>query len=134
MARSSGDKVQLGLINSTTNGINDNPGVAFESFRFIPGSATSWPVYEQYRTGDVLTTGSALGTVTVAAGHWYKFVVGVTNTSGVSGNVAAGLRALRLRRQRPDPGRQSHHVFDRVQSCRAGHSDQHGGLAGFARV
>jgi hypothetical protein len=40
--QSSGDKVQLGVMNSTTNGLNSNPGVAFESFRFIPNSATSW--------------------------------------------------------------------------------------------
>ncbi|HEV7923970.1 MAG TPA: chitobiase/beta-hexosaminidase C-terminal domain-containing protein, partial [Verrucomicrobiae bacterium] len=31
-----------------------------------------------------------LGTVTVEAEHWYKFVVGVTNTSGASGNMTAG--------------------------------------------
>src|SRR5580658_3049006 len=34
--QSSGDKVQLGVINSTNNGLNSNPGVAFESFRFVP--------------------------------------------------------------------------------------------------
>ena len=28
--------------------------------------------------------------MTVTAGHWYKFVVGLTNTSGASGNLAAG--------------------------------------------
>jgi uncharacterized repeat protein (TIGR03806 family) len=88
--QSSGDKVQLGVINSTTNGLNSNRGVAFESFRFIPSSATSWSVYEQYRTNNTTVTGGALGTITVAAGRWYKFVVGVTNTSGASGNLAAG--------------------------------------------
>jgi len=88
--QSSADKVQLGVVNSDTNGLNSNPGVAFESFRFVPGSATSWPVYEQYRAGGVSTTGGALGTVTVEVGHWYKFEVGVTNTSGASGNLTAG--------------------------------------------
>jgi hypothetical protein len=87
--QSSADKVQLGLINSTTNGLNGNPGVAFETFRFLPASAASWTLYEQYRTNNV-TVNSALGTVTVAAGRWYKFVVGVTNTSGATGNLAAG--------------------------------------------
>ncbi|HEV7924559.1 MAG TPA: hypothetical protein VGR14_04345, partial [Verrucomicrobiae bacterium] len=36
--QNSGDKVQLGIMNSTTNGLNGNPGVDFESFRFIPTS------------------------------------------------------------------------------------------------
>ena len=84
-----GDKIQLGVINSTTNGLNGNPGVAFESFRFIPASATIWTSYEQYRSGNTTTTSAALGDVTVTAGHWYYFVVGLTNTSGPSGNVAA---------------------------------------------
>jgi uncharacterized repeat protein (TIGR03806 family) len=83
------DKVQLGVINSTTNGLNGNPGVAFESFRFVPASATVWNTYEQYRSGNVTTTSTALGSVTVIAGHWYNFVVSLTNTSGASGNVTA---------------------------------------------
>ena len=86
---SSGDKLQLGIINSTTNGLNSNPGAAFESFRFIPASATSWTLHEQYRTNNA-NVNNTLGTVTVAAGRWYKFVAGVTNTSGASGNLAAG--------------------------------------------
>jgi hypothetical protein len=85
-----GDKIQLGLVNSVTNGLNSNPGVAFESFRFIPASATSWTAYEQYRAANVTTTsGTAFGTVNITAGHWYKFLVAMTNTSGSSGNVAA---------------------------------------------
>ncbi|HTA29744.1 MAG TPA: hypothetical protein VK731_04635, partial [Candidatus Cybelea sp.] len=84
------DKVQLGIANSTTNGLNSNTGVEFQSFRFIPNSATSWSLYEQYRAGGVTTTGGALGAVTVITGHWYKYVVGVTNTSGASGNLSAG--------------------------------------------
>jgi hypothetical protein len=85
------DKVQLGIINSTTNGLNGNAGVAFQSFRFIPNSAASWSLYEQYRTGNNTTTSAApLGTITIEVGHWYKFAVGVTNTSGPSGNLAAG--------------------------------------------
>jgi len=82
-----GDKIQLGLINSTTNGLNGNAGVAFESFRFIPSSATVWSAYEQYRAGNNTTTSGSLGNVTVTAGHWYKFVVAMTNTSGASGNL-----------------------------------------------
>jgi uncharacterized repeat protein (TIGR03806 family) len=84
-----GDKIQLGVINSTTNGLNGNTGVEFESFRFIPTSTTAWGVYEQYNTGNATTNSDTLGNVTVTAGHWYKFVVGVTNTSGASGNVTA---------------------------------------------
>jgi uncharacterized repeat protein (TIGR03806 family) len=88
--QSGGDKTQLGIINSTTNGLNSNAGVAFESYRFIPQSSTSWAFYEQYRSAGVTTTGASLGTATVVPGHWYKFVVGLTNTSGASGNLSAG--------------------------------------------
>ncbi|HEY4416572.1 MAG TPA: chitobiase/beta-hexosaminidase C-terminal domain-containing protein [Verrucomicrobiae bacterium] len=84
-----GDKIQLGIINSTANGLNGNAGVQFESFRFIPASATTWTAYEQFRSGETLTTGAALGNVTVTAGHWYKFTVSATNISGASGNMAA---------------------------------------------
>ena len=84
-----GDKIQLGIINATNNGLNADPGVAFESFRFIPASTTSWTAYEQYRAGNVNTTSAGLGNVTITAGHWYKFVVAATNTSGSSGNVSA---------------------------------------------
>jgi uncharacterized repeat protein (TIGR03806 family) len=84
-----GDKIQLGVINSTTNGLNGNAGVEFESFRFVPDSATTWTAYEQYRSGDVTVTSPALGDVTVTAGHWYNFTVGLTNTSGASGNLTA---------------------------------------------
>src|SRR5215469_3194286 len=85
----SGEKIQFGVVNSTTNGLNGNSGVAFESFRFIPASTNTWNTYEQYRSGNVTTTSASLGTVTVTAGHWYKFVVGMTNTSGASGNLSA---------------------------------------------
>jgi hypothetical protein len=84
-----GDKIQLGVINSSTNGLNANGGVAFESFRFIPASATVWNVYEQYRAANANTTSATLGNVTVVAGHWYKFAVAMTNTSGATGNLSA---------------------------------------------
>lgn len=86
-----GDKIQLGVINSPANGLNGNVGLAFESFRLIPASATTWSLFEQYRSSEVVTTSAtALGTVSVTAGHWYKFVLSVTNTSGASGNITAG--------------------------------------------
>ncbi|HEV2208470.1 MAG TPA: chitobiase/beta-hexosaminidase C-terminal domain-containing protein [Verrucomicrobiae bacterium] len=84
--QTSGNKVQLGVINSTTNGLNANAGVAFASYRFIPQSATTWQLYEQYRSGGAMTTSPSLGAVTVQTGHWYKFVLSLTNTSGASGN------------------------------------------------
>ncbi|HEX3987943.1 MAG TPA: immunoglobulin domain-containing protein, partial [Verrucomicrobiae bacterium] len=88
--QSNGDKVQFGVANSTTNGLNNNAGVVFESFRFIPNSATSWGLYEQFRTNNNMVTGASLGSVTVATGHWYKFVVGITNTSASTGILSAG--------------------------------------------
>lgn len=78
----SADKIQLGIMNSTTNGLNGNAGVGFESFRFIPSSATVWAAYEQYRSGNATVTSAALGNVTVTAGRWYNFVVSMTNTAG----------------------------------------------------
>jgi uncharacterized repeat protein (TIGR03806 family) len=89
-----GGQVQLGFVNSTNNGLNSNPGVAFESFRFIATTPTTWPVGEQYRTGSTTFSPRPLGTVTVTVGHWYKFVVGVTNTSTASGNMIAGCALL----------------------------------------
>lgn len=86
--QTSGDKVQFGVMNNHTNGLNNNDAVAFESFRFIPSSATTWSLREQYRTGGVLTE-NPLGTVNVAAGEWYQFVVTLTNTAGAAGNYSA---------------------------------------------
>ena len=88
---SANNKVQVGVLNSHTNGFNANAGNSFETFRFMPASATTWGLYEQYDNlvGGTTTSGS-LGTVTVAAGNWYKFVLGMTNTSGASGNLSAG--------------------------------------------
>jgi uncharacterized repeat protein (TIGR03806 family) len=88
--QTSGDKTQLGIMNSNSNGMNSNAGIVFESYRFIPTSATSWQFYEQIRNNGVTTTSAGLGTVTVTAGRWYKFVVGLTNTSGASGNFNSG--------------------------------------------
>lgn len=90
----SGDKIQLGVVNSTTNGLNGNAGVAFESFRFIPASTNTWNTYEQYRSGNVTTTSASLGTAPVTAGHWYKYVMSMTNTSGASGNLSAACALL----------------------------------------
>ncbi|MBU6401101.1 MAG: hypothetical protein KGS61_12330, partial [Verrucomicrobia bacterium] len=84
----SGNKIQLGILNSATNGLNDNTGVAFESFRFIPSSATVWSLREQYRTAGTLAE-NTLGTVNVTIGHWYQFVVGLSNTAGATGNYTA---------------------------------------------
>ena len=85
----SGDKVQLGIINTSDNGLNNNAGVAFESFRFIPQDSTTWGLFEQYRSNEALVQNS-LGNISYLAGHWYKFVVGLTNVSGASGDCTAG--------------------------------------------
>jgi PKD repeat protein len=84
----SGDKVQLGILNVNNNGLNNNPGVAFESFRFVPQSSTSLSLREQYRTGNAILE-NTLGNLTTVVGHWYKFEVSLTNISGASGNYNA---------------------------------------------
>jgi hypothetical protein len=83
----SGNKVQLGFMNSTTNGFLSTAGVAFETFRFIPQNSTTWSVREQNRNTNV-TSETTLGSVTVIPGHWYKFTVALTNTTGGSGGCA----------------------------------------------
>jgi PKD repeat protein len=85
----SGNKVQLGILNTNSNGLNNNAGVAFESFRFIPQSSTTWSLREQFRTGGVIPPETTLGTVTTTLGDWYKFVVTLTNTAGASGTYNA---------------------------------------------
>src|SRR5260221_729933 len=87
--QTSGNKVQIGILNSITNGFNSNTGVAFESFRFLPSSATVWSRREQYRTANA-NTETTVGNVNVLPGRWHKFVVSLTNTSGASGNYNAG--------------------------------------------
>jgi predicted alpha-1,2-mannosidase len=86
--QTSGNKVQFGILNSNTNGFNSNTGVSFESFRFIPSSATVWSLREQYRTGNA-NTETTISNVTVVSGRWYKFVISLTNTSGATGNYNA---------------------------------------------
>ena len=85
----SANKLQFGVLNSNTNGLNSNAGVTFESYRFVPTNAAAWSLREQYRTGTT-STETVLGGVTVTAGHWYKFVIGLTNTSGAPGSYTAG--------------------------------------------
>ncbi len=76
----SGNKVQLGIINTNAGGLNSDTGIAFESFRFIPVSPNTWSVREQYRSSDA-TTETVLGSVSPTAGHWYQFQVALTNVS-----------------------------------------------------
>ncbi len=84
--QSSGNKVQLGILNTDANGLNNNAGVAFESFRFVPAASTIWSLREQYRTGNTTPIETALGNVTIMVGHWYKFVVSLTNTAPFIGS------------------------------------------------
>ncbi|HTL17047.1 MAG TPA: hypothetical protein VL793_07410, partial [Patescibacteria group bacterium] len=84
----SGDKIQLGIINVNNNGLNNNAGVAFESFRLLPQSTGVWSLREQYRSAEVITE-NTLNNVNFVPGEWYKFVVNVTNTGGTVGNLNA---------------------------------------------
>jgi hypothetical protein len=47
----SGNKVQLGLMNVNNNGLNNNAGEPFASFRFVPSAQTTWSLRELYRSG-----------------------------------------------------------------------------------
>jgi len=94
--------VHLGVINSLANGLHSNQPVAFECFRLAP-RAISWPIYEEYRINNTTVNSPALGTVKVEVYHWYKFVVAVTNTSGASGNLAAGCALYDYGTNRPTP-------------------------------
>lgn len=90
----SGNRLQFGLLNSHANGLNSNPGAAFATYRFVPASATTWNLFEQTRSGDVTTTSASLGTVNVVSGRWYKFVIGFTNTSGITGDYSSSCALL----------------------------------------
>ena len=85
----SGDKVQLGFMNGSANGLNNNAGVAFESYRLFPQSGGGWTLHEQFHSLGGLTD-TTLGSVSSVAGRWYKFVVSLTNTAGASGNYSGG--------------------------------------------
>jgi len=89
--QTSANKVQLGFLNVYNNGLNNNSGVAFESFRTIPSSATVWTLHEQYRTADANVVDTLLGSLNVIVGHWYKFVVTATNTGPGNFNAASAL-------------------------------------------
>ncbi|HLH52414.1 MAG TPA: choice-of-anchor D domain-containing protein [Verrucomicrobiae bacterium] len=86
--QTSGNKVQLGILNTNNDGLNNNTGVAFESFRIIPTTSTTFSLREQFRSGGALTE-TPLGTINTVAGEWYKFVLTVTNVGGASGNYNA---------------------------------------------
>jgi PKD repeat protein len=84
----SGNKAQLGVLNTVANGLNNNGSVAFETFRVIPQSATTLSLHEQFRTAGALTE-NTLGTINTTVGDWYKFVVTLTNVSGAAGGYNA---------------------------------------------
>src|SRR6266404_2714854 len=83
-------RMQFGIINTNQNGLNNNAGIAFETYRLFPTSSTVWSVREQYRSGGAAAVETTINSVTVIAGRWYKFVVAVTNTAGVAGSYSAG--------------------------------------------
>lgn len=87
-AQNTTDKIQMGITSSNANGLNNNGTIAFETFRFQPISNSVWSLREQYRDNNSLTE-SNLGNVTIISGHWYKFVISMTNTSA-AGNYFAG--------------------------------------------
>src|SRR2546421_2998853 len=92
--QTSGNKVQLGITDASNNGLNNNSGVAFESFRTIPSSSTLWSLREQYRTADLSPVETTLGNVNVIPGHWYKFVFSATNTSSFNSSFDADFAIL----------------------------------------
>ena len=83
--QTSGNKIQLGVLNTANNGLNNNAGVAFDSFRLIPSTATSYSLREQSRTNGALAE-VTLGTVSSVVGNWYKFIITLTNTGGTTGS------------------------------------------------
>jgi hypothetical protein len=83
------DRMQFGIMNTNYNGLNNNAGVAFETFRLFPTSAMVWSVREQYRSANLIVE-TNINSVTVVAGRWYKFVVGFTNTAGALGSYSSG--------------------------------------------
>jgi Immunoglobulin domain len=96
-ATGTGDKIQLGLVNSTTAGFANaaaDDGWIFGSFRLLPQSTTAAMYQLQYQTATNGTTSDAnVGSViTLTAGHWYQYGTYFTNTGpGTSYNMACSL-------------------------------------------
>ncbi len=86
-----GGRIQFGILNTNNNGLNGNAGVAFESYRFVPSSATAWSLHQQFKSASSNAVDTTIGTVNVTSGHWYKFVINLTNTSGGTYNSACDL-------------------------------------------
>ena len=86
-ALTNANKLQFGILNVTTNGLNNNAGVAFASFRTQPeanATLTNWSMRTQTKT---TTNGATAETTfspffTIVPGRWYKYVITFTNTSG----------------------------------------------------
>lgn len=88
----SGNKVQLGILNTNGNGFYGNPGVGFESFRFVPTAANIWSVREQYKPASGSTVETVLGSISnIITGHWYKFAVSVTNSAATNINASCAI-------------------------------------------
>jgi Chitobiase/beta-hexosaminidase C-terminal domain len=86
------NKIQLGILNTNANGFYANTGLALESFRFVPSSATTWSLREQYKPASGSTVETTLGSVpNIITGHWYKFTVSLTNSSGTNYSAACAL-------------------------------------------
>jgi hypothetical protein len=96
-ATGTGNKIQLGLLNSATagfSGAGTGDGWNFGSFRLLPQSTTA-PTYQfAYQTATNGTTSSAnIGPlITLTVGHWYQFNTCFTNTGpGTSYSIASSL-------------------------------------------
>jgi uncharacterized repeat protein (TIGR03806 family) len=87
--QTSGNRIQFGILNTNFSGLNADTNTSFESFRFIPTSTNAWSLREQYRTNNTTAPEVVLGTMSITNGHWYKFVIDLTNTLGGVGNYNA---------------------------------------------
>lgn len=96
-ATGTGNKIQLGIVNSNTAGFADaatGDGWIFGSFRLLPQSTTT-PTYQlayQTATNGTTSSGNISSPITLTVGHWYQFNTCFTNTGpGTSYNMACSL-------------------------------------------
>jgi uncharacterized repeat protein (TIGR03806 family) len=90
-SQTSNNRLQFGIMNTNYAGLNSITNVAFETFRFRPNNPpTTWSLREQTRSTNTTSAELTLGNVNITSGHWYKFVVSATNTSGSVGTYSTG--------------------------------------------
>jgi hypothetical protein len=83
-AQTSGNRLQLGLASNLVS-FNTDFGKSWETFRFMPTSATNWSLRVQTRSANNMVETILQNSLIVVSGRWYKFSINLTNVSTSAG-------------------------------------------------